>query len=251
MLSKVNKSNYFLGTEQIKNYVNKNPDNFVLIQDNLVDSLTIKKENKVFLYNYKTNKFYNYCKIKIYFTYKNIDYIFSKSIDSFDQNNVKIASKIRKYVVSSIKSIQYTNQINTILGIGGEYYIYFPFINAKYYIGMSNHSSIVDDAMYNIWCSVNYLVDYNNLETYPHLDLGKTISNEIKIINICIINVYNIHTNIIKYINEIKLDFVIIITCNLEEKRLKMLLSTFTLKDIKTFENITGYVKVLVLEKGN
>lgn len=263
MLSKVTLDNYQLGTEEIIKYINNHTNlNILFIQDNLHNFLLIKTDSSTFLYNYKNNKVFYSKRIQLFLTYKSRDYIFSKSIDSFDQNNIKISNKLRTYVIEKIKHIEKTNTITSILGIGGEYYMYFPFINAKYYIGISNHLSIVQDAMYNIWYSVNYLVDYNNVETFPKLEISN--STESNIINLIILNVYNIHKNIIKYIknNFKKGTYVIIITCNLVDSKYKLLLENFKLNSIKTFDNTVfkvrttngvettpcsfGYIKVIV-----
>ena len=108
-------------------------------------------------YNYYVNKYYLHNYIQIHWN----DKIILKQIDSFDQNNINISNKIRKTVLSLANNTN--NTFNTILGIGGEFYVYFKFIKANEYIGMSNHQCIVDDANYNVPYSKNYLVDYNNI----------------------------------------------------------------------------------------
>ena len=64
MLSKVNNTNWLLGTNNIIKYVKyikKSNINysFELIQDNLDDYLLIKSDNQILFFNYKTNSFNN------------------------------------------------------------------------------------------------------------------------------------------------------------------------------------------------
>ena len=208
--------------------------NFDVIQDNMHGYILVNYKNKSYLLNYYNNKKYLYNRIQIHFNGITI----SKTIESFDQNNYLIANKLRLYVLSLCNLSAWTrigkecfsysyrillkqnhtlealnNKINTILGIGGEYYLYFPFIQANNYIGISNHQCIIDDAQYNNHYSKNYLVNYDNIFTYPQIDRAEII----------ILNVYNIHTNIIKYIKSIKFDKLIIISCNLPDKKLLLL----------------------------
>ena len=74
MLSKVNVSNYFLGTNAILNY----KDSYDHIQDNLNGYLLIKKNNVIIIFNYKENKMYKHNRIQIEFN--NLNFI--KQIDS-------------------------------------------------------------------------------------------------------------------------------------------------------------------------
>jgi len=222
MLSKVDHNNYELGTYQIKEYYKKNKD-IIKIQDNLIDSLLVKTKETIYLFNYKNNKKYFYDKIQIEFNEKKI----IKHIDSFDQNNILIANKLRKYVLSLCK-----DNYNTIFGIGGEYYLYFLFIKATNYIGISNHQSIIDDAKNNIPYSINYLVNYNN--ELPVIES----------VDIILLNLFNININVIEYINKIKFNKLIIISCSLPDNRLVLIKKYFK---IKTFENFNGFIKVFQL----
>jgi hypothetical protein len=222
MLSKVNSSNFYLGTPAILNY----KDSYDHIQDNLNGYLLIKNNNNIFMLNYKKKKMYKYNKIQIEFNHLN----FIKQIDSFDQNNILIANKIRMCVLLYCK----INNINTVVGIGGEYYIYFPFINAKKYIGISNHKSIIEDAQ-NI-CSENYLVDYNSND-YPL----------ILIADIIILNVFNIHHKIIEYIKKIQFRRLIIISCNLSDYKLDLLVKNFKILKIKYFKNFNKWIRVIII----
>ena len=200
MLSKVNKSNIYLGTTELQKLYNDT--NYELAQDNLNNHIIYKLNNKNYIKNYITNKVYNHNRIQIEILGEKI----IKQIDSFDQNNINISNKIRKSVLLLCND----NNYNTILGIGGEFYVYFKFIKANEYIGMSNHQCIVDDANYNVPYSKNYLVDYNNIININKADL-------------IILNVYNICESIIKYIHNLKFQKLIIITCCLTDKKLKQL----------------------------
>ena len=140
MLSKVSKANISFGTESIKEFGKFNE--FDVIQDNLNGMLLVKNKGNIYIWNLKINKKYNYNRIQIEFNNK----IFFKQIDSFDQNNIKQSKLIRKSVLNYCKTF---NNSDDIIGIGGEYYIYFPFIKYNNYYGMSNHSTIIQDANYN------------------------------------------------------------------------------------------------------
>ena len=227
MLSKVNNNNIYLGTDEIIKY-NSSIKDILTIQDNLNNSLLIKTKKKIYLYNYINKKIYNHNRIQIYFN----NSIILKQIDSFDQNNIFIANKIRKYVLSLCK-----DKYDEILGIGGEYYIYFPFIIAKKYFGISNHKSIIEDAQYNILYSNNYLIDYNLIKSYPKINKADMI----------IINVYNLHNNIIEYVKNINYKHIIIIACNLSDTKLKLLVKNFKIKNIQYFKNINNFIKVIYI----
>ena len=222
MLSKVNKSNIFLGTTELQKLYNDT--NYELAQDNLNNHIIYKLNNKNYIKNYITNKVYNHNRIQVEILGEKI----IKQIDSFDQNNINISNKIRKTVLSLTN-----NTNNIVLGIGGEFYVYFKFIKATEYIGMSNHQCIVDDANYNVPYSKNYLVDYNN------------IINNISKVDLIILNVYNICESIIKYIHNIEFQKLIIITCCLTDKKLKQLTKYFKLKTIKHIQNFNSWICVI------
>jgi hypothetical protein len=229
MLSKITKDNIKYGTEAIQDFAKYN--DFDIIQDNLYDKLLVKHREEIYIYNYRNKKRYNYNRIKIEFNNK----YFFKQICSFDQNNIKQSKIIRKTVLNLFYEILKTENI---LGIGGEYYIYFPFLNYKTYYGISNHISIIEDANYNSFTKnkYNYLVDYNNLHTYPKL-------NKKELIDI-IINVVNIHENIIKYISKLNCKNIILITCKPLEKKIKMLNKYLILKKINHILNINSYITI-------
>lgn len=228
MLSKVNKSNIYLGTNELQKLYNNT--NYELAQDNLNNHIIYKLNNKNYIKNYITNKIYNHNRIQVEILGEKI----IKQIDSFDQNNINISNKIRKTVLSLANNTY--NTYNNILGIGGEFYVYFKFIKANKYIGMSNHQCIVDDANYNVPYSKNYLVDYTNIN-------NNIITN--KKSDLIILNVYNICESIIKYIHNIEFQKLIIITCCLTDKKLKQLTKYFKLKTIKHIQNFNSWICVI------
>jgi len=230
MLSKVNKSNIYLGTNELQKLYNNT--NYELAQDNLNNHIIYKLNNKNYIKNYITNKIYNHNRIQVEILGEKI----IKQIDSFDQNNINISNKIRKTVLSLANNTY--NTYNNILGIGGEFYVYFKFIKANKYIGMSNHQCIVDDANYNVPYSKNYLVDYNNI-------INTNISITNKKADLIILNVYNICESIIKYIHNIEFQKLIIITCCLTDKKLKQLTKYFKLKTIKHIQNFNSWICVI------
>lgn len=232
MLSKVSKDNVLYATIPIKKYSESN--DFDIIQDNLDGFLLVKKDDKIFLWNYKNNRRYIYNRIRLEINNK----FFYKQIESFDQNNIKQANYIRKSVIEFIK-IYF--KCDGILGIGGEYYIYFPFIKSNTYIGFSNHKSIVEDAYYNFPESVNYLVDYNNMITFPKIQNNITYD--------IIINVINIHENIIKYICNYNIKNIIIITCKPLHNKIKMLDKYLILKKIRHIQNINSLITICLFNK--
>lgn len=236
MLSKISDYNFKYGTGKIIKFIKDNPNILIdKIQDNLKGLLLIKLKNEnIIIYNYNNNKYYNHNRIQIYFNNK----IFIKHIDSFDQNNINISSQIRKYTLKLILS--YEIKFNTIIGIGGEYYMYWLFITKiKNLIGISNHQTIIDDAQINVPYSNNYLVNYNILNTYPKIIFA----------DIILLNVFQINNNIIKYIFNIIFNKLIIISCNLPDTKLKFINKYFKIIKIKYFKNINNFIRIIELEK--
>lgn len=239
MLSKVNKSNVFLGTNQLQKLYDDTK--YDLAQDNGNNQILYKIKNQYQIINYNTNKIYNHNKIQINILGEK----FIKQIDSFDQNNLKISNIIRHSVIRLCGKKNY----QTILGIGGEYYVYFKFIKAKKYFGMSNHQCIVDDANYNIPFSNNYLVDYSkintNINTNTETNTNTITNTNIDPPDLIILNVYNICESIIKYICKINFEKLIIITCNLSENKLNQINSYFKIKTIKHIQNFKSWIRII------
>jgi hypothetical protein len=230
-------------TNQINEFVkkfNKESNPVDKIQDNLEGYLLVKYLNgDLLMYNYYLNRFYSHNRIQVYWDGCKI----TKQIESFDQNNLKIASKIRSYVLGRIV---YFNQydfnfgIKSILGIGGEYYLYWIQLNwVKELIGLSNHLSIITDAKSNIPWSSNHLVDYNCLKSYP----------KICSCDIVLVNLFQINSNVINYIKQINWKKIIIIACTLPDSKLKLLAKNFKITKIKYYSNNDGIIRIIELDK--
>ena len=153
-----------------------------------------------------------------------------KSIDSFNQNNIYIADSIYKYINYLLK----LDNNYQWFGIGGEFMLYF--LNHKIsetitdtdkkrnYIGITNSSSIYDDAIFNAklhsFVIDLKLIDYNNISEYPKLSK----------INTCIVMQVSKITNVmIEYIlaNSSIIKKIIIINCHQKDYETK----TIKLKD--------------------
>ena len=247
MLTKVCPPNH-LATSNIIKFLSTNYDKkskqIERIQDNMGGYLLIQySDNSISQYNYNLNKWYLHDKIQIDFNGLKI----IKKIDSFDQNNWIVGNRLKNWVLRRIGQInKFEFEINSILGIGGEYYLYWVglnelsgFENNVKLIGISNHKSIIDDAILNVNWSVNYLVDYNILSSYP-----KIIQSDL-----ILINLFQINSNVIKYLNLIKFKKIILIACNLPDSKLKLLASNFKLKRIKYFTNFDNFLRVIEMVK--
>lgn len=229
MLTKVIRSSSSFGTQNIVDYYKTNLNAYI-IQDNLNGKILVKtNKGKIYLYDYNKKKCYSHNKIQIQWNDKPI----IKHLDSFDQNNLLIANKLRDYVLKECLDNNNTSN-NYILGIGGEYYIYFPYIKSKNYYGMSNHNSIVLDAKTNVPYSHNWLVNYDKIQMQFN-----------NIFDIIILNVYNIHEKIIKWIIQHKFVKLIIISCDLSDSKLKLLSDNFKIKKIKYFKNVTSWIRII------
>jgi hypothetical protein len=242
MLTKVSLPNKY-ATINIQNYITKYPgENLIIdkIQDNMEGWLGIKYKNnsQIKMYNYYLNRFYSHDRVQIHWD----NNIILKQIDSFDQNNFTVGNKLRTWVSNQINHINLFEFIlNSILGIGGEYYLYWIGLkNVSNLIGISNHHTIVSDANHNIGWSQNYLVDYNKLDLFPQITYP---------IDLVLINLAMIHTNIVKYISKIQFKKIILIICNLPDSKLKLLNDNFTILKIKYFRNYDNLIRVVVMKK--
>ncbi len=132
------------------------------------------------------------------------------SAQSFQQNNQALGNQIRKYVKNLV-----THQ-NKITCIGGEAYLYgltglIP--NVHVY---TNSSSIYEDIEFNTKFfhsnCIAELCDYNKI-------------NQIEPSPVCLINLSNLNVNLVKLINTIHFDQIIIISCHHDDfwKKLKYL----------------------------
>jgi hypothetical protein len=114
----------------------------------------------------------------------------------------------------------------------------------KEFIGISNCQSIITDSKINVPWSKNYLVNYNNLTTYP-----ETTKPEFIKYDLILINLSNLNLNVIEYIKKINWVTTIIITCNLSDKKFKLLADEFVITKIKYFKNIDSTIRIIELEK--
>lgn len=244
MLTKVSSINHLASPNIIKFYSIQNEltNPIIRIQDNMEGYLLIQYKNlEIKLYNYYLNKFYSYNKIQINFNGLKI----IKQIDSFDQNNYIQGNLLRSWVLRRINQMNlFEFDINSILGIGGEYYLYWIGLYQLYrlnkfceLVGISNHKSIIDDSKLNIHWSINHLVNYNNLETYPNI-----IQTDLVIVNL-----FQINSNVIKYLQKIKFKKIILIACNLPDKKLKLISENFKIIRIKYFNNFDNFLRVIEL----
>ena len=231
-LTKIRSNNYietFL-TRNLKAFLNSNShlDNFVAFDNS--EFVIIKNNNDY--YHFRDNKLKKINKLRTSVEFNNK--IFLKDIDSFDQNNKLICNKIRKTVLYLIDS-----DINkTLIGIGGEFYIYFSFLKYKNYIGISNHQTIIDDA--NINCAFHVNNYSNKLVDYNKFEINNNNSSNI------IINLVTVLDTVIKEIAKIDFDKLVIISC----KPLKPILSKlFKLQYIEHFDNYNGFVSVSLWKK--
>jgi len=120
--------------------------------------------------------------------------------------------------------------------------LYFRFLKYKNYFGLSNHQSIVEDANTNFPKSDNVLVNYNDNKSFPILD-----TNTYDVI----INVVNIHENIIKYFSKCNCKNIIIITCKPLQTKIKMLQKYLTLIKINHIVNINSLITICLFRKNN
>lgn len=225
---------FFSTNDNVRNPIDR-------IQDNMEGLLIIRyKNSQTKIYNYYLNKWYSHNKIQINFNGLKI----IKQIDSFDQNNWIVGNKLRNWVLKRIEQInRFEFNIESILGIGGEYYLYWIGLHALLknpkLVGISNHKSIIDDAILNIPWSSNYLIDYNIISSYP-----KIVQSDLVLINL-----FQINSNIIKYLNNIKFKKIILIACNLPNTKLKLLASNFKIIKFKYFANFDNFLRVIEIEK--
>lgn len=182
-------------------------------------------------------------RIPIYFHKKTV----WKTINSFDQNNIKIANNIRGDIVNYLK-LNKNKFSSGLIGLGGEYIGYFVNLYKIYthFIGMTNNNAIIDDAEYNNtiynMLMMNYLVDYNDSNCIE-LNLVKIMKYD------CIVNLAKMNENIGNQLFNLKkigkVNNLVIINCN--AKNFDFLLKKFGKpKNIKWYENLNSRnIKVL------
>lgn len=237
-VSKDNKINYSILDSILSNFIEKYKDRlkeFICQISNKI--IYIKKENDFYVYyENKLLKLKEEIKVPIYF-----NKIIYKSIDSFDQNNKFISNNIRKTVLSYI---YYSNSKN-IIGIGGEYYLYFVNLKKDLYIGLSNHQSIINDANYNMELYkinnyYNHLVNYNNTSYYSFIN--KSIEYD------CIINLISFPITVINLLNNLNISNLIVIFCK-DFKIITDKLTNYKLIKINRFININSFITIGLFRK--
>ena len=102
------------------------------------------------------------------FNTSSVGFILYCNIGLFGETNREISFEVMEKFIDYLK----TNKSDNILGIGGEFYVYFKLLDYSKYIGISNHESIISDSKYNFSLDrfkkvSNYLVDYDKEKTFP------------------------------------------------------------------------------------
>jgi hypothetical protein len=158
---------------------------------------------------------------------------FIKSLDSFDQSNFSIKNKLRECVIKLLGNTSVNKPQTNFLAIGGESWIYSHFVQAQSYSMISNHLTIVNDAKRSCPYVKSQLVDYNTW----------VLTNNF---NLILINLSNVHSNIINQLANLSNSFkLIIITCHLPDNKLKLLAKKFKIRSIAHFLNISTWVWVI------
>ncbi len=247
-LFKVKHKNIENGTGYIQKFskqYSQKTKNIESIQDNNKRHLIIRyNDNSIEVYDYILDKFYNHNKIQIHFGLLITPII--KQIESFNQNNHIVGNKVRQLVIQKIKNFIFISDKSiSMLGIGGEYYLYFSTLiylcskNINKLIGVYSDKDLYEDSKNNIPNLKNYLIEYEKPKKFP----------KIFEVDIIIVNLFNLVENIIKYISQIKFKKIFIIACNLNDKKLKLLTSLFKIDKIHyIIDNISKCFMIKVIE---
>jgi hypothetical protein len=163
MLTKINNNNYILGHIIFNG---KKPEDYntdILMLD----------------YRLRIRKDYN---IPIKF----IDKVYIVNKNSFIQNNIN-GNNLRKDIINKLLYYNIFNNIENIITIGGEAYLYGVYLNIDT-INFTNNINIYNDANRHNLLGNNY-VDYNKIKSIPNnqciiINLSKLIVNLLNIINI-------------------------------------------------------------------
>jgi hypothetical protein len=203
MLIKVNASSIQFSHPIIQHYLIKNKIIFDIILLDYRSKIRINHNNFIP---------FNFC--------GNIIFI---SSHSFMQNNIYISPIIRNLVIKFINFNNFNN-FNNILCIGGESYIYGLVSKYKNIYHFTNSKSIFDDCSFNSIIYKKSKNIFNNLIDYNSKNINKNINSKINF-DICILNLSNLNHNLLKIINKIKINFIIIINCHHSDfwKKIKLL----------------------------
>jgi len=166
------------------------------------------------------------------------------SSSSFQQNNIVIGQRIRKYILTVLQDIIINiKKINNIQNIfltcvGGESYFYGLLSNFDSIYHITNNSSIHKDSEFNkeIYKKekktvLNNLVDYNDNIYFPDNSFY------------CVINLSSLNTNLVTVINNHYFKKIVIISCNHKDFWKKIgYLTRYKLVERKKFVDYeTGY----------
>jgi hypothetical protein len=194
MLTKINNNNYILGHYLFNG---KKPEDYN------TDSLMLD-------YRLRIRNDYN---IPIKF----IDKVFIVNKNSFIQNNIN-GNNLRKDIINKLKF----NNIEKIITIGGEAYLYGVYLNINT-INITNNINIYNDANRHNLLGNNY-VDYNKIKSIPN-------DNQCIIINLS-----KLIVNLLNIINKSQIKLLIIISCHHDDfwKKIKYL-SNYKLVERKQY----------------
>jgi hypothetical protein len=92
--------------------------------------------------------------------------------------------------------------------------------------------------------SLNRKWNSGSLRTFYHLIQFNYVMLKLKP-DLIVLNVFNIHENIIQYIKNLKFSKLIIIACSLSDSKLKLLSDNFRIRKIKYFKNFTSWIRVI------
>lgn len=249
---------------------NFNSEHNFVAQDNGKFVIIKREEDEYFAYtDNKLIKLKKELKIIIEFDGN----FFWKSIISFNQNNKLIADSIRRttkeYLTKSFyynsyktsrtssNDISRYSQANKLIGIGGEYYIYFASLKYDGYIGYMNYLSRYNDAIMN--CKMygikaeNYFVDFNNF-SIDNKELSNDSSNQLsnELLNDSydvVINVLSLSDGMIEEIRKLNINKLVIIMCKPIYKKVKKLSKYFRFREIDYFDNMNSYINISLWTK--
>jgi hypothetical protein len=161
------------------------------------------------------------------------------SSNSFQQNHKVLKTKIRKYVMELLNNFK----PQTILCIGGESYLYGLMCQIPKITHYTNSKSIYLDSLFNskLFSSQisNNLINYNIITFNKCFDYG-------------VINLANLCSNLLKQINNLNIQKIIIINCHHNDfwKKIK-LLSNYKIINRQYFvcDKLRYFLTVSILKK--
>lgn len=160
---------------------------------------------KIHYFIIKNNQIY-YLKSKIRVPVIFNKLIFYKDLESFDQNDFFIKNQLRNQVLNLLDNKKNNLKLD-LVGIGGEYYLYFPFLTYQNYYGFTNHQSIFDDADFN--AKLFQIKIKNNLIDYQTFNFKLQKKANI------LINLFKVNQSVFNFINQNLplIDTLVIIAC--------------------------------------